>query len=304
MWFDRVTSGKSRSRRGKGAGAKRRQMFVVNARLKDRKTKWAPHLGSVLLVLLAIGAALALGSLAVRSAGKAIFTENDSYTLTNIVVVCKENPVLGNEVLNSVINLRGTNLFRVPISAIRDRLVRKPCVKSAKVSRILPHKLEIIVSERLPVACLGNRADVSRHLVVDDDGVIFVKDRNLPVLSGYGEAKSTTGDTIKKQVKDALTVLSYCDVSPAGQRLRIAAIEIKKEYLEVKLEDGLQVLLEWNRDVADVKLQRRELETRLNLLVTVMSKAAQAGVTLLTVDLTGDDPKRCVTTPRWTGGND
>ena len=33
-------------------------------------------------------------------------------------------------------------------------------------------------------------------------------------------------------------------------------------------------------------------------------QAAQAGVTLLTVDLTGDDPKRCVTTPRWTGGND
>jgi hypothetical protein len=51
-------------------------------------------------------------------------------------------------------------------------------------------------------------------------------------------------------------------------------------------------------------VQRRELEARLDMLVTAMSKAAQAGVTLQTVDLAGDDPNRCVTTPRWAGGSE
>lgn len=284
--------------------SKRRPMFVVNARLRDRKTKWAPQLGRVLLVLLAIAIALVLGGLGVRAVARAVFTANSDYVLTNLVVVCKEDPALAYEVLNRESNLKGTNLFLVPIKDIRERLARTPCVKSVTVSRFVPHKLEIVVAERLPVARLGNPRDFSRRLVVDDEGVVFLKDRNLPVITGYGDVKVVPGDRLKGQIKDALTLLSACAISPAGQKLKISSVDIKAEYLEVKLEEGPVVLLQWNRDVPDVKVQRRELEDRLKMLVSTMWKASQVGVTLQKIDLAGHDPASCFTTPRWSGGGE
>lgn len=304
MWFDRLITGRSRGSRGRAPASKRRPILAVNARLRDRKIKWAPQLGKVLAVLLAVGIALFLCGVAVSCGKKAVFTENRDYALTNLVVVCRENPSLALEVQLRESNLRGTNLFSIPIKDIQERLARTPCIRSVTVSRFLPHKLEILISERLPVARLGNPNDLSRRLVVDDEGVVFFKDRGLPVITGYGEVRIKTGDKMKGSLKDALTLLSYCAVSPAGQRLKIAGVDIKKEYLEVRLEDGLKVMLEWNRTVADIKVQRRELETRLTTLVTTMSKAMQAGVTLQKVDLAGEDPSRCVTTPRWAGGGE
>ncbi|MEI6972355.1 MAG: FtsQ-type POTRA domain-containing protein [bacterium] len=279
-------------------------MFVVNARLRDKKVKWAPQLGKVLLILLAIGVVLALCGFVVDRCTRAAFTENSDYAMTNLVVVCRENPALAGEVRFAESGLRGTNLFRIPIRAIRDRLARTPCIKAVTVTRCLPRRLEIVLSERLPVARLGNQRDATRRLVVDDEGVVFFKDRDLTVITGYREAAVMPGDKLGGSLKDALTLMAYCAVSPAGQRIKMAAIDLKREYLEVRLDDGVKVLLEWNRMVPDIKAQRRELEMRLTTLVTTMSKARLAGVTLQQVDLTGEDPNRCVTIPRWTGGED
>lgn len=304
MWFDRLTGGKSRGSRGRDSASRRRPMFVVNARLKDRKTTWGPQFGKVLIVLLGIGIALFLAGLAVSGVTRAMFTDNRDYAMTNLVVICRENPSLAYEVVNNENSLKGTNLFRIPIKALRDRLAKTPCIKTVTVSRFLPHTLEIRISERRPVARLGHPRDESRRLVVDDDGVVFARNRSLPLITGYSAAKIIPGDRIKPQIKDALTLLSFCAASPVGQKLKISAIEIKQEYLEVKLDDGPMVLLEWDRQVPDVKVQGRELEVRLKTLITTIWRAGQAGVVLQKVDLAGNDPTRCFTTPPWSTGGE
>ena len=305
MWFDRLTSERSRGSRGKDSSSKRRPMIVVNARLRDKQSKWAPQLGWVLLVLLAVGIALVLVWQGLRHVGRGVFTENKDYMLTNLVVVCR-NPALTAEVLKLESRFRGTNLFLIPIKDIRERLSRRPNVKSATVSICLPHKMEIEITERCPVARLGNPRDAARDLVVDDEGGVFLqKERNLlTVVTGYGETKISPGDKIKAQVKDALTLLSFCAGSPVGQRIKILSVDIRKENLELRLEEGPKVLLEWSRDVSDIDVQNREIETRLELLVATIWRASQAGVTLQSVDLIGPNPGRCVTVPRVPGGGE
>lgn len=302
MWFDRLTTGKNRGSRGRTSVSRRRPMFVVNARLKDKKTKWGPQLGKVLLVLLFIAFGLFLATLGCRGITKSMFTENRAYSLTNLVVVCKENPSLAYRVLNEESGLKGTNLFCISIEALQGRLAGTAWIKAVEVSLLLPHTLEIRITERRPVARLGNPGDESQHLVVDDDGVVFSRVRTLPFITGYAATRIVPGARIKKQIKDALTLLSFCASSPAGQKLKIGSVDIKTEYLEVKLEDGPVVLLEWNRDVPDMKVQGRELEVRLKTLVTTIWRAGQAGVTLQKVDLAGNDPTRSFTTPTWSGG--
>ena len=279
-------------------------MFVVNARLRSSGTKFLPRAGVPLLALVAVGALAVFGWLALQRATEILFTGNDDYILTNLVVRC-ESPDLKDFVTGMVRPAVGTNLFEIHLRDIRANLLRTPCIKSVSVSRCLPRTLEIAVTERIPVARLGNPRDDQRCLVVDDEGVVFMlRSRSragiLPVITGYGEGKTMPGDTLKDRIRDALTLLSFCCTSPVGQSLRIATADIKKAFVDIKLVDGPLVSVAWQMDAVDVEVQKREIERRLKMLRIVLGKADRAGVILQTVDLTHDNfTEYCPTTPRW-----
>ena len=209
MWSDRLKNGKNRGSRGRASVSRRRPLFVVNTRLKDKKAGWGPQLGKVLLVLLVIGLGLFLATLGLRGIKKSMFTENRAYSMTNLVVVCKENPALAYRVFNEESGLKGTNLFCIAIESLQVRLARTPWIKTVTVNRQLPHTLEIRISERRPVARLGHPRDDAQHFVVDDEGVVFPRVRNLPMITGYAVTRIIPGERIRKEIKDALTSVSY-----------------------------------------------------------------------------------------------
>ncbi len=79
---------------------------------------------------------------------------------------------------------------------LAERLRRHPWIKDARVSRALPHRLEVAIVERAPSAVL--KADTAL-LLLDGEGAVLepvsdTTDRSLPVLVGVKPAQLETGD--------------------------------------------------------------------------------------------------------------
>lgn len=89
----------------------------------------------------------------------------------------------------------GTNLFRLPLDEIQQRLLAQPWIKAAAVRRKLPHTVWIYVQERQPVALLNLKG----LYLVDDEGAIFkslaIDDQDdLPIVSGITDVTMTADD--------------------------------------------------------------------------------------------------------------
>lgn len=93
----------------------------------------------------------------------------------------------------------GDNLFSIDYPRLRKRIELIPGIQKAEVIRILPDKLQIKVSERIPRAVLFNPGG---QYVVDEQGVIIPRAEsavhgNLPVITTIPGRKSfRQGETI------------------------------------------------------------------------------------------------------------
>lgn len=82
----------------------------------------------------------------------------------------------------------GEPIFRVSLSALRDRLESIPTVKHAAVERALPDTLHIYLREREPVAIWQHEGDFA---LIDDTGAVMgdldiKKYQHLPLVVGKG----------------------------------------------------------------------------------------------------------------------
>ncbi len=86
-----------------------------------------------------------------------------------------------------------TNLFKIDIQDAITKIEMHPVVKSATISRKLPHTLVIHITERTPVAVVVGE---DGYLAVDVEGIYVKKvddlpNLNLPVISGLTVKENT-----------------------------------------------------------------------------------------------------------------
>jgi cell division protein FtsQ len=79
----------------------------------------------------------------------------------------------------------GTNVFRIPLEVMRREVENLPWVRTAVVTRLLPHGLLVHITERTPVAF----ASLGGHIcLVDADGMLLEKPENgvfeFPIIYG------------------------------------------------------------------------------------------------------------------------
>lgn len=84
----------------------------------------------------------------------------------------------------------GTQLFRIPVREVAERIGAHPWVAETAVRRQLPHTLWIYVSERSPAALLN----LNGLYLVDDRGIVFkpwdpADPSDLPVISGVTDVR-------------------------------------------------------------------------------------------------------------------
>ena len=96
------------------------------------------------------------------------------------IVVRGHDQLFEGEVLALVSGLRGENILTVDLDAHRRRLVASPWLRDGTLRRILPSTVEVLVTERRPVAVA--RFDDRLYLV---DGCGAIIDRHGPRFAGF-----------------------------------------------------------------------------------------------------------------------
>jgi cell division protein FtsQ len=161
----------------------RRQKSVPVRRSRiSRRVRFALF---VIGVLLPVGfAGYCLATFALNSPSF-VLTSSDDITVEGNHFVAREE-VLGALGLRLTGNLKaGTNVFRMSLDVMRRGVETLPWVRTAAVTRILPHGLLVHITERTPVAfaSVGGRVNL-----VDEDGMLLEKPENgvfeFPVIYG------------------------------------------------------------------------------------------------------------------------
>ncbi len=158
----------------------------------------------------------------------------------------------------------GSSLFYDTREA-RERLLNLGWIESAEVRRVLPSRLEVIVSERVPFALLEDAAH--KLQVIDREGHILGSDEGgrfdaLPVFAGEGAG------TEAANFEDAFQ-------DRAGLRRRMVRIElVAARFWTVKLETGPML-----------KLPRKVTPLTLERLESLLANPKIAGLGLETIDL-------------------
>ena len=176
------------------------------------------------------------------------------------------------------------NVISMDLDEIRRSLELIPWIRSAVVRRVLPDKLIIEVTERVPIAFA--RVDHATFLV-DDQGVLLESDSeyphefDFPVITGM-EAGVEPEVLVrnKKRVTLFQKLIQALDGNGAG---------LSKDLSEVRLQDpgSLAVLL--NDDSVLVMLGAEQLDQRFRRYLGMSSQIKQKCPQVDTVDLRFQD---------------
>lgn len=227
-----------------------------------------------------------------------LFWENPDYTLKTLTIHIDGQSITPQAVRDLTGIAEGTNLFAVGLASAADHfLKKKPEVKSITLQRRLPDAMTIEVAERTTVARLGRWGSCG----VDHDGWVFpIKPggRDLPVISGCSENGLHPGTRADLAVLEAIDALEACSRSPAGERVRIASIDVsaatkgaseQRGYVELYLAGGERIRLAWPGMGTPAPEARAALERKLTQLATALRLSEERGHRLVNLDLTFGD---------------
>ena len=152
---------------------------------------------------------------------------------------------------------KGTNIFRVRMQNIEERVLTLPYVKTAKVNRRFPDKVRIAISEREEAAAIKSGGG---YAVIDDTGRVLrlsLEKEDMLIFSGCEVENAEVGESIRlvegQTPDDFFTLIASLrcqDLLKEMQTLTIASS------IDVQLETkgGMQIYLGSMEDM-EYKLQ-------------------------------------------------
>jgi cell division protein FtsQ len=153
--------------------------------VKPSRTRGRIRRGVLALVKYALGAVV-VGYAAYR--GGSVVMQADVLRVDRVVV--QGNHRLSHaEVMSVLKGLRGEHIVWTDLPAWRQRLLASPWVRDAALRRSLPSTIEVLVSEREPMAI--GRIDADLYLI-DERGSVIANygpayaDLDLPIVDGLG----------------------------------------------------------------------------------------------------------------------
>lgn len=162
----------------------------------------------------------------------------------------------------------GKNQFLLPIDQMRRTLMASyPIIKDLTISRQLPDKMTIDVTERTPVARLIPEGD---GRVVDEEGTVFVrnakKDAGLPLLKGADMlAQTKPGEKLHGMGMAAVQLVNCMRRSKV--RLQLMELEVTKgEFMTLTLSEHRQAKFAWEGMGNDKVDSRQGLEEHFDQL--------------------------------------
>ena len=274
------------------SGAQRRYQHVLDVSVRSshfgkQRQRWIIGWLTKFLIVAALGTGLYFG---VRKTISWVILKNPDYNVAELDV--QTDGILESEQVLQTADLhRGSNIFLVNLSRAKTRIESIPEVEHVQVSRQLPNRISVQISERKPVAWLSTaRGTETRDAIVaskdsfliDANGVLLLphklspEDRYLPIIRHYTGATLTEGAQIdSEEVKAALDLLRAHQDSLVAARFQIQEIDLAKHY-------GLQVT---DRNGTQVLFPLEEMDRQLKRLDTYLQYTDQHGQKIQTINL-------------------
>ena len=182
---------------------------------------------------------------------EAVEIANNRYVPTQLVRECFQQDA-------------GHSIFFIPLEARRRALEEIPWVWRARVQRILPNRLRVVLEERIPVAFLRHGGEL---MLIDAEGVVLEKPEGasfaFPVLSGFRPA--LTRAEHHARVALYLEFLRELDQAEKNYSRDISEIDLSdsNNLRAIVSKNGQAVLLHFGRGLYQEKyeayLQHRSL---------------------------------------------
>lgn len=225
------------------------------------------------------------------------FTDNPAYNIASIHVQT-DGVIERADILKLSGVSEGQNLFTVDLAAVRAALESHPSIRRAEIRRVLPGKLQIVVSERVPVAqiyTLATRDNLGRVIapptgyLIDATAVVMrpagalgqatpdgKPGARLPLLTGVDMRLVKEGSRIaSEQVQKGLDLIHLCEASDLGPLLDYDRVDVATE--------GFLVMV--TRQGGLVTFAASDMAHQLRRLKVILTHPARAGQIVRTCDL-------------------
>ncbi len=268
----------------------RNDFRVYDARVRSRmeSRRQLRTLGMALAVALVAGG-VAWGLWAgFRTSARRLFAENDAFQLRDIAVdnagdILKQDQVIGYLRLQ-----RGVNLLALDLSQMRRDLELLPVVDRAEVSRELPSRLIIRITERVPLANISS-AVPGTHYQIDRAGVVVnllplcrgsdpMRQRleTLPEIVGAKVADLKIGrPVLSPEIYQALAMIQKLERGELGPGMEISSIDVSRQ--------GMLVIRTAEESVITVSTVM--MEQQLRRWGVILDDARRRSLRIATADL-------------------
>jgi cell division septal protein FtsQ len=162
------------------------------------------------------------------------------------VVVRGNSRLSTGEVLALVADLRSQNVLTADLASYRARLIESPWVADAKLRRVLPASVEIVLRERTPMGLcrLGGRL-----YLVDDTGTVIDEygpqyaDFDLPIIDGLDRAPRDGGPALDPSRAELAARVMRAISTDDTIGARVSQIDVSDAHDAVVILDGDTALL-------------------------------------------------------------
>jgi cell division septal protein FtsQ len=198
------------------------------------------------------------------------------------IVVSGNSRLSNGEVIEALSGLRGENIVLVDLAAWRRRLLATPWIRDASLRRSLPSTIEVVVTEREPMAVGRISGELylvdDRGMVIDQYGPVYAG-LDLPIVDGL--AAQSTGGAMLDEARADLAARFLGAVR--------SDLEVAKELSQVDVNDLRNVKVMLNNDPAIVHVGDDRFLPRLRTYLQLAGTLRERVPEIDYVDLRFDD---------------
>lgn len=252
-----------------------------------------------------------------------LLLKNPEYNVAELNV--ETDGVLQPEVVLQTADLhKGTNIFLLNLSRATARVEAIPEVQKVQITRQLPNRITIQITERKPIAWIAvGQGPATREEVVHSKNVYFIdaraillqprkitpQDAYLPLIRGYSGGPLTDGQEAEgEEVHAALDLIHAHQDSLIAARFQIETIDLSKHFgLEVTDRNGMKVLFgldEMDRQLKRLDVYLQTIDQRGQKLQTINLLAQRnIPITFVTAPAADKTPEAPAASPTQTPGS-
>lgn len=258
-------------------------LLDVKIRASTERRRLIRKVVSISARLILLAAIIAGSWIGGREALRRFVFENPDYAIREVKYVT-DGTLTRESVLTTGDLAEGRNIFLVPIGKAVAAIEKMPQVENAEVTRTLPNRLTVTVTERRPIAWIVAKPDEDptvseRAFLIDARGMLMKSKAKLeeylhfPVISGVQTGNLVPGQRVTTSEMQA--ALELIQLTSESTRFQARHIDLSKGYC----------LVVTAHSHAKVTFALERIEAQLARLHRYLARAADDMMEIQTVNL-------------------